>query len=150
MFLDFVHHLHFEDKTNFRNWIFFHQVRRWGGTYSETAELTHWTLDRSSCWNNAFFWNTRQCRSWDSSVSIVMGYGLEFESRQRQYFSMLHNVSTGSGAHLVSYPVGTGGDFPRSKAAGVVTLTTHLHPVPRSRKRGSIFPLPYMPSWRSA
>jgi hypothetical protein len=36
-------------------------------------------------------------------------------------------VHTGSGAHLVSYQLGTGGDSRRVK------LTTHLHPVPRSR-----------------
>jgi hypothetical protein len=29
-------------------------------------------------------------------------------------------------------------------------LTTHLQLVPRSRKYGSIHPLPHMPSWRSA
>jgi hypothetical protein len=31
-----------------------------------------------------------------------------------------------------------------------VKLTTHLQPVPRSRKCGSIHPLPHTPSWRSA
>jgi hypothetical protein len=31
-----------------------------------------------------------------------------------------------------------------------VKLTTHLQLVPRSRKCGSIHPLPHMPSWRSA
>jgi hypothetical protein len=31
-----------------------------------------------------------------------------------------------------------------------VKLTTHLEPVPRSRKRGSIHPLPHMSSWLSA
>jgi hypothetical protein len=37
------------------------------------------------------------------------------------------------------------GIFPRG-----VKLTTHLKLVPRSRKRGSIHPLPHTPSWRSA
>jgi hypothetical protein len=30
-----------------------------------------------------------------------------------------------------------------------VKLTTHLQLVPRSRKCGSIYPLPHTPSWRS-
>jgi hypothetical protein len=34
--------------------------------------------------------------------------------------------------------------------AGVVNLTTHLHPVPRSRMRGAIPPLPNTPPRRSA
>jgi hypothetical protein len=34
--------------------------------------------------------------------------------------------------HPASYPMGTGGSFPRNKATGV-ELTTHLHLVPRSR-----------------
>jgi hypothetical protein len=33
-------------------------------------------------------------------------------------FSFLHVVQTGSGAHPVSYPAGTGGSFPGGKAAG--------------------------------
>jgi hypothetical protein len=33
-------------------------------------------------------------------------------------FSLLHSVQTGSGAHLASHPVGTGGSLPWGKAAG--------------------------------
>jgi hypothetical protein len=33
-------------------------------------------------------------------------------------FSLRHCVQTGSGAHPASYPTGTGGSFPESKAAG--------------------------------
>jgi hypothetical protein len=44
--------------------------------------------------------------------------GSEFESRQRQEFSLLYVVQTGSGVHLTSYPMGTGGSFPGGKAAG--------------------------------
>jgi hypothetical protein len=33
---------------------------------------------------------------------------------------------------------------------GGLKLTTHLQLVPRSRKCGSIHPLPHMPSWHSA
>jgi hypothetical protein len=32
--------------------------------------------------------------------------------------TQLHVVHTGSGAHPVSYPMGTGGSFPGGKAAG--------------------------------
>jgi hypothetical protein len=49
----------------------------------------------------------------------MTGYKLdEFESRKGQEFSLLHVVKTGSGAHPASYPMGTGGSFPWSKAAG--------------------------------
>jgi hypothetical protein len=56
-------------------------------------------------------------------VSIATGYGLDnrgikFESQYGQEFSFLHIVQTGSGVHPASYPMGTGGSFPRGKAAG--------------------------------
>jgi hypothetical protein len=41
----------------------------------------------------------------------------EFESRWRQEFSLLQVVQTGCGVHPISYPMGTGGSFPRDKAA---------------------------------
>jgi hypothetical protein len=56
-------------------------------------------------------------------------------------FSLHHRVQTGSGAHPASYPVGTRGFSPGSKAAGGVKLITHLHLMPRSRMRGAIPPL---------
>jgi hypothetical protein len=34
-------------------------------------------------------------------------------------FSLHHRVQNGSGAHPASYPMGTRGSFPGSKAAGV-------------------------------
>jgi hypothetical protein len=46
-----------------------------------------------------------------------------FGYRQGQNLSLLCSVQTASGAHPVSYPMGTGG----------VELTTHLHLAPRSR-----------------
>jgi hypothetical protein len=42
----------------------------------------------------------------------------EFSFQQGKDFSLLHSVQTGSGAHAASYPVGTGGSFPRGKEAG--------------------------------
>jgi hypothetical protein len=41
------------------------------------------------------------------------------------------------------------GLFPRGWSGRGVKLTTHLQLVPRSRKCGSIHPLPHTPSWRS-
>jgi hypothetical protein len=40
--------------------------------------------------------------------------------------------------------------FPRGYSGRGVKLTSHLQRVPRSRERGSIYPLPHTPSWRSA
>jgi hypothetical protein len=59
----------------------------------------------------------------DSAVSIATGYGLddqgvEFESRYGLEFSLPHVVQAGFGAHPASYPMGTGGSFFGSKAAG--------------------------------
>jgi hypothetical protein len=72
----------------------------------------------------------------------------EFKSRHGQEFSLLRVVQTGSGVHPTFYPIGTGGLFPRGLSGRDVKLTTHLQLVPRSRKYGSIHPLPYTPSWR--
>jgi hypothetical protein len=44
--------------------------------------------------------------------------GSEFESLCGQEFLLLYIVQTGSGAHPISYPMGTGGSFPGGKAAG--------------------------------
>jgi hypothetical protein len=66
----------------------------------------------------------REIRNRDISVSIATGYALdargkgsEFEFRYGQEYSFLHVVQIGSGAHPASYPMGTGGSFPGSKAA---------------------------------
>jgi hypothetical protein len=45
-----------------------------------------------------------------------MTRGSEFESRAGQEFSPLHIIQTSSGVHPSSYPMGTGGSFPRGKA----------------------------------
>jgi hypothetical protein len=44
--------------------------------------------------------------------------GSDFESRYDQEFSLVHVVQTGSGVHLASYTMGTGGSFSGGKAAG--------------------------------
>jgi hypothetical protein len=53
---------------------------------------------------------------------LTMGWktkGLEFECWWGQEFSLLHFIETGSGAHLASYPMGTGDFFPRGKVGRV-------------------------------
>jgi hypothetical protein len=57
-----------------------------------------------------------------STVDIATGYGLDdgmFGVRfqvEAGNFSLRHHFQTGSAAHLASYPVGTRGSFPGSKA----------------------------------
>jgi hypothetical protein len=59
----------------------------------------------------------------DSSVGIVLGYGLDDRSsivrfpQGAENFS-LHRLQNGSGAHPASYPKGTRGSFPRVKWSG--------------------------------
>jgi hypothetical protein len=64
--------------------------------------------------------NTVASMSQGSSVSTVSDYGLGskgvwFPAGVKDFSSNLC-VQTGSGAHPASYPLGTGGPFPRSKA----------------------------------
>jgi hypothetical protein len=59
----------------------------------------------------------------NSIVGIATGYGLEDWGvgvwvPVGQEFSLLHVLQTGYGAHPASYPMGTGGSFPRGKAVG--------------------------------
>jgi hypothetical protein len=64
------------------------------------------------------------CKSRDSSVGIALGYRLEDQGSRIRCpvgagnFSLHHRVQNGSGAHPASYPMGTKGSFPGSKAAG--------------------------------
>jgi hypothetical protein len=50
-----------------------------------------------------------------------------------QYLYLCHGVQTESRAHPASYPMCTGGSFPRRQSGRGVKLTTHLYLVPRSR-----------------
>jgi hypothetical protein len=60
----------------------------------------------------------------DSSLGIALSYGLDDRGSRVQFaagagnFSLHHRVQNGSGAHPVSYPMGTSGSFPGGKAAG--------------------------------
>jgi hypothetical protein len=53
--------------------------------------------------------------SWDSSVGIAMDGKGSIPGRGK---ILHHGIQTGSGAHPAFYPMGTGGSFPRDKAAG--------------------------------
>jgi hypothetical protein len=63
-------------------------------------------------------------KSHDSSVGIVLGYGLDdWGSRVRFLegdgnFSLHHHIQNVSGAHPASYPMGTRSSFYGGKAAG--------------------------------
>jgi hypothetical protein len=60
---------------------------------------------------------------YDSSVGIALGYGLDDRGSRVRFpagagnFSLHNRVQNGSGAHSVSYPMGTRGSFPGVKAA---------------------------------
>jgi hypothetical protein len=60
----------------------------------------------------------------DSSVGIATDYGLDDRMFGVQIpagaenFSLPHRVQTGFGVHPSSYPMGTRGSFPGSKATG--------------------------------
>jgi hypothetical protein len=62
-------------------------------------------------------------KSRDSSVGIVLGYGLDDRGSGVRFlagvgnFSLNHYVQNGSGAHPTSYPMGIRGSFPGGKAA---------------------------------
>jgi hypothetical protein len=64
------------------------------------------------------------CKSRDSSVSIVLGYGLDNWGSRVQFMagagnsSLHHCIQNGSGAHPTSHPLVTRVSFPGSKVAG--------------------------------
>jgi hypothetical protein len=64
------------------------------------------------------------CESRDSSVGIVLGYGLDDRGSRVRFpagggnFSLLNRVQNGSGAHPASYPMGTRSSFLGVKRPG--------------------------------
>jgi hypothetical protein len=74
--------------------------------------------------SSSFFALSSDHQSRDSSVDIALGYGLDDRGSRIPFpagagnFSLHHCVQNGSGAHPASYPMGTRGSFPGSKAAG--------------------------------
>jgi hypothetical protein len=63
-------------------------------------------------------------KSRDTSVGIALGYGLDDRGSRVRFpagtgnFSLYHRLQNGSGAHPVSYPMGTRVSFSGGKAAG--------------------------------
>jgi hypothetical protein len=109
-----------------------------------------------TCGNINFASLLRSYRSRGSSVSIVFDYGLNDQAiRVRspagaKDFSSNLCVQTGSEVHPASCPMGTGGPFPGEKRGRGVTLSTHLHLVPRSGMSRSYISCPPAPPWRVA
>jgi hypothetical protein len=81
-------------------------------------------------------------------VSIMSDFGLDdraigvWSPAGTKNFSSSLCVQTGSEAHPASCTMGTGGPFVGAKHGRRVTLTTHLHLVPRLKMRRSYTPLP--------
>jgi hypothetical protein len=92
--------------------------------------------------------------SQDSVVSLVTAYRLnDWGVRVRvpvesRIFSSLRSSDQPWGPPNLS--MGTGGSFPRGKAAEEWSLTIHLQLVLRSKKCGSLHPLPHTSSWHNA
>jgi hypothetical protein len=71
------------------------------------------------------------------NMNIIKKPGIELYFMQ--VITVKYVVQTGSEAHPTSYPMGT----ERSSAGGKAAWATHFQLVPRSRKRGSVRPLPH-------
>jgi hypothetical protein len=97
---------------------------------------------------------TRNCVSVEykkfSRCSDGLGCGVRFPLGQEIFLF----TASRSALRLTQPPVqlvpGGGAFSPGWLSGRDVNLTTHLQLVPRSRKRGSIHPLPHTSSWRSA
>jgi hypothetical protein len=77
---------------------------------------------------------------WTAGVRFLAG---------ARYFSLLHSVQTGSGAHPASYPIGSRGALPGAKRPG--READHSSPTSAEVKDGgAIPPVPYISSWRGA
>jgi hypothetical protein len=92
--------------------------------HSATAEDNVYHKDRLKVFENRmlkrlFGSKREEVRSRDISVGTATGWTARVRFPAVQDFSLLHSVQTGSGVHPASYPMGTGGYFPGSKAAGV-------------------------------
>jgi hypothetical protein len=94
-------------------------------------------------------------RSRDSSVGVATGYrrddgGVGTRVPARQEFSHFH-VQTDSGAHPVSYPMGTGGAFPGEGVKRQGREADHSPVTTAEVKQMWIYTsFPHTPLWRSA
>jgi hypothetical protein len=110
--------------------------------------LVSWSRERQ--WPSCILYNTmlrNLLNLWFSNDGFWLdGRGVGVRVPVGAKFSLLHAVQTGSGVHLISYPMGTGGPFPGGWSGTGLKLTTHPQLVQRSRIRGSIHPLPHTSS----
>jgi hypothetical protein len=90
------------------------------------------------------------CQEPDILVSRATGYGLDNQRFRvwvpvgsRLFFTLSRPARLSGPRSLLSNAY-------RGLRGRGVKLTTHLQPVPRSRKCGAINPFPHTPSWRSA
>jgi hypothetical protein len=89
--------------------------------------------------------------SWDSTVGIATGYGLDDRGVKVKspgrvknfYFSALSKPTLGPTQPPIQW-------VPGSFFRGGLKLTTRILLVLRSRKCGTIHPVPHMPSWHCA
>jgi hypothetical protein len=96
-----------------------------------------------------YYWRYEiNMKSRDSSVGIALGYELDDRGSRVRFpvgggnFSLHHRVQIGSGAHPASYPMGTRGSFPGSKAAVAWSWPLTSIYCRGRRMRGVIPPLP--------
>jgi hypothetical protein len=68
--------------------------------------------------------------------------GFDSRKRHERDFSLPHTVQIGSGAHLDTYPVGTGALSLGSKSVRGMNLITHLQVLPWLRMGGAMPPVP--------
>jgi hypothetical protein len=85
----------------------------------------------------------------DSSVGIATGYGLDGQGGGSSSPGRVNNfhlsISSRPALGSTQPPIKwVPGSLSRGKSGRGVKLTTHLQLVPRSRKFGSIHPLPYL------
>jgi hypothetical protein len=116
----------------------------------KNSSVSFWELNKDICLCSVHL----LCGRRDSAVAIATGYGLDDRGVEVRVSvgSRIFSSSSRSDrfwAHSASYPMDTGG-FLREWSGRRVKLTTHLQVGPRSRKLGSIHPLPHTPSCRSA
>jgi hypothetical protein len=89
----------------------------------------------------------------NSAVGIATDYGLYDQEigvqigRKNFLFCMSSRLALRLTQPPIQWVIGA---FPQELSGQGVKLTTHLQPVPRSRKCGSIYPLLHTILWRSA